>query len=92
MEKTREEIDVKDTWDLTKIYKSVDEFEKLIKDANGIIEFKNKYILIDQNEAQAIINKLKPSSAKGTYIKSVFLSSTMSKGLKIDTKSLEDVK
>ncbi len=38
---------------------SVDEFEKLIKDANGIIEFKNKYILIDQNEAQAIINKLK---------------------------------
>ena len=38
---------------------SVDEFEKLIKDANGIIEFKNKYILIDQNEAQSIINKLK---------------------------------
>ncbi len=38
---------------------SVEEFEKLIKDANGIIEFKNKYILIDQNEAQAIINKLK---------------------------------
>ncbi len=38
---------------------SVDEFEKLIKDANGIIEFKNKYILIDQNEAQNIINKLK---------------------------------
>jgi SNF2 family DNA or RNA helicase len=38
---------------------SVEEFEKLIKNANGIIEFKNKYILIDQNEAQAIINKLK---------------------------------
>ncbi len=38
---------------------SVEEFEKLIKDANGIIEFKNKYILIDQNEAQSIINKLK---------------------------------
>ncbi len=38
---------------------SVEEFEQLIKGANGIIEFKNKYILIDQNEAQAIINKLK---------------------------------
>ncbi len=38
---------------------SVDEFEQLIKNAEGIIEFKNKYILIDQNEAQAIINKLK---------------------------------
>ncbi|MCD7879653.1 MAG: SNF2-related protein, partial [Candidatus Gastranaerophilales bacterium] len=38
---------------------SVEEFENLIKGANGIIEFKNKYILIDQNEAQAIINKLK---------------------------------
>lgn len=38
---------------------SVEEFEKLVKDANGIIEFKNKYILIDQNEAQAIIDKLK---------------------------------
>ena len=38
---------------------SVEEFEKLIKDADGIVEFKNKYILIDQNEAQAIIDKLK---------------------------------
>ncbi len=38
---------------------SVEEFEKLVKDANGIIEYKNKYILIDQNEAQAIIKKLK---------------------------------
>lgn len=38
---------------------SVEEFEKLIKNANGIIEYKNKYILIDQNEAEAIIEKLK---------------------------------
>ncbi len=38
---------------------SVEEFEKLIKNANGIIEFKDKYILIDQAEAQAIIEKLK---------------------------------
>jgi len=35
-----------------------------------------------------MIVKLKPSSAKGTYIKSVYLSSTMSPGLKIDTKTI----
>ena len=33
--------------------------------------------------------RLKPAVAKGTYIKSVFLSSTMSKGIKIDPKSVE---
>ncbi len=36
-----------------------------------------------------MINKLKPSAAKGTYIKSVYLSSTMSAGIKIDTKSID---
>ena len=30
----------------------------IIKNANGIIEFKNKYILVDQQEAQAIIKLL----------------------------------
>ena len=33
--------------------------------------------------------RLKPAAAKGTYIKSIFLSSTMSKGIKVDTKSLD---
>ena len=36
---------------------------------------------------QALI-KLKPSSAKGTYMKSVYISSTMSPSIEIDTKSL----
>ena len=38
----------------------------------------------------ATIVKLKPAAAKGTYVKSVYLSSTMSRGIKIDTKVLDD--
>ena len=33
--------------------------------------------------------KLKPATAKGTYLKSIYLSSTMSPALKIDTKALD---
>ena len=52
-------------------------------------------ITADQNRDNAkefisTIIKLKPSAAKGTYIKSIFLSSTMSPGIKIDPKSVEE--
>jgi large subunit ribosomal protein L1 len=40
------------------------------------------------NELIQTIIKMKPSSAKGTYIRSVYISSTMSPGIQIDTKSL----
>ena len=33
------------------------------------------------------INKLKPSAAKGTYVKSVYISSTMSPGIQVEPKS-----
>ena len=45
-----------------------------------------------KENAQAFINtlvKLKPNTAKGTYIKSIYLSSTMSPGIKIDVKSID---
>ena len=37
--------------------------------------------------AEAIL-KAKPASAKGTYIKSAYLSTTMGPGIKLDTKTL----
>ena len=37
-----------------------------------------------------MILKLKPTTAKGTYLKSVYLSSTMSPGIKVDTKSVSE--
>ena len=36
-----------------------------------------------------MIIKLKPSAAKGTYVRSIYLSTTMSPGVQIDTKSVE---
>jgi len=45
-----------------------------------------------RDNAREFINtliKLKPAAAKGTYIKSVYLSSTMSPGVKVDTKSID---
>ena len=46
---------------------------------------------LDENAREFVqtIIKLKPSAAKGTYIKSIFLSSTMSQGIKVDPKSVE---
>ncbi len=46
-----------------------------------------------KDNAKEFINtliKLKPATAKGTYMKSVYLSSTMSPGIKIDTKSIDE--
>ncbi|MBR6086793.1 MAG: 50S ribosomal protein L1 [Prevotella sp.] len=40
-------------------------------------------------EFLATVIKLKPAAAKGAYIKSIFISSTMSKGIKIDPKSAD---
>ena len=40
-------------------------------------------------EFLSTVVKLKPAAAKGTYIKSIFMSSTMSPGVRIDTKQAE---
>jgi large subunit ribosomal protein L1 len=53
----------------------------------GKVSFDAAKLTENANELLQTIMKLKPSSAKGTYVKSVTLSSTMSPGIMIDTKS-----
>ena len=62
----------------------------IIHSSIGKASFEADKIIENAREFLNMILKLKPSSAKGTYIKSVYLSSTMSPGLKIDTKTITE--
>lgn len=55
----------------------------------GKVSFTKEQIVDNAKELISTIQKLKPSSAKGTYVKSIYLSTTMSPGVMIDTKSVE---
>ena len=55
----------------------------------GKVSFDPVKIYENAREFVQTIIKLKPSAAKGTYIKSIFISSTMSQGIKVDPKSVE---
>ncbi|MBO4602126.1 MAG: 50S ribosomal protein L1 [Salinivirgaceae bacterium] len=55
----------------------------------GKVSFSPEQIQENAQEMISTIIKLKPSTAKGTYIKSITLSSTMSPGISIDVKSVE---
>ena len=57
----------------------------------GKSSFTSEQIRDNAKEFIATIIKLKPSAAKGTYIKSIYLSSTMSKGVKVDPKTVEEI-
>ncbi len=52
------------------------------------VSFSNDKITENASELIHTILKLKPSAAKGTYVKSIFISSTMSPGVQIDLKSV----
>ena len=56
----------------------------------GKVSFEPNKIVDNAREFISMVNKLKPAAAKGTYIRSVFISSTMSPGVKIDPKGLDD--
>ncbi len=55
----------------------------------GKVSFTEDKIVENVREFMATIMKLKPSSAKGTYVKSIGLSSTMSPGIRIEPKSVD---
>jgi large subunit ribosomal protein L1 len=54
----------------------------------GKTSFTGDKIRDNANEIIQTLIKMKPSAAKGTYIKSIYLSATMSPGIQIDSKSV----
>ena len=60
----------------------------IVHAAIGKVSFEADKIRENAEELLKTLNKLKPSSAKGTYIKSVYISSTMSPGIAVDAKSI----
>lgn len=71
-----------------KIDFKVDKFG-IVHTSIGKVSFSAEQIVDNANEFLSMIMKLKPSAAKGAYVKSIYLSSTMSPGLQIDAKSVE---
>ncbi len=61
----------------------------IIHTSIGKINMTPEQLFGNAKEFVATVIKLKPAAAKGTYIKSIFISSTMSKGIKVDPKSVE---
>jgi large subunit ribosomal protein L1 len=57
----------------------------------GKASFSADQIFGNAKEFISTLIKMKPSSAKGTYVKSIYLSSTMSPGIKIDPKTVEEI-
>ncbi len=72
-----------------KIDFKVDKFG-IIHSSIGKVSFDPAKIIDNAKEFMSVINKLKPAAAKGAYIKSVYLSSTMSPGIKVETRTLLD--
>jgi large subunit ribosomal protein L1 len=70
-----------------KIDFKVDKFG-IIHASVGKVSFEADKIEENAKELIATLVKLKPASAKGSYIKSIILSSTMGPGIRIDFKSL----
>lgn len=62
----------------------------IIHSSIGKVSFSADQIRENAREFISHLIKLKPSAAKGTYIKSIYLSSTMSLGIKVDPKSVEE--
>ena len=73
-----------------KIDFKVDKFG-IIHASIGKVSFSPEKIQENANELIQTISKLKPSSSKGTYFKSIHLSSTMSPGIDVDKGSIQGI-
>ena len=60
----------------------------IVHAAVGKVSFDAAKIQENAEELIRTLNKLKPSAVKGTYMKSVYMSSTMSPGIAVDAKSV----
>jgi large subunit ribosomal protein L1 len=72
-----------------KIDFKVDKFG-IVHTSVGRLSFEPNKLVDNAHEFLNTIIKLKPSAAKGTYMKSIYLSSTMSPGLQIDPRSINE--
>jgi large subunit ribosomal protein L1 len=70
-----------------KIDFKVDKFG-IIHNGVGKVSFDETKLIENISELVNTIVKLKPASAKGTYVKSIYISSTMSPGIAVDPKSI----
>ena len=61
----------------------------IVHSSIGKVSFTPEQMADNAREFINTLIKLKPATAKGTYIKSIYLSSTMSPGVKVDGKSVE---
>ena len=61
----------------------------IVHSSIGKVSFTADQIRDNAREFVNTLIKLKPATAKGTYLKSIYLSTTMSPGGKIDTKSVD---
>ena len=61
----------------------------IVHSSIGKVSFTPEQMQDNAREFISTLIKLKPATAKGTYIKSIYLSSTMSPGIKVDSKSID---
>ncbi len=61
----------------------------IVHSSIGKVSFNPDQMRDNAREFISTLIKLKPATAKGTYIKSIYLSSTMSPGVKVETKSVD---
>ncbi len=60
----------------------------IIHNSIGRVSFEPNQLTENAMELLSTLNRLKPASAKGIYMKSVTVASTMSPGIKVDIKSI----